>query len=116
MKARRSAAPTKVSPIHQRALEITLRDVKNEGTTGDVYENTSEGTKCTPQKRPFYTKMRRLHNNRQESVGLVGRKCIGCATIRGEGGPKIGSSPRRSIDPSAEHGVGSRWPDDSMTR
>jgi hypothetical protein len=30
------------------------RDVKNEGCSGDVYENKGRVTKCTPQKQVFY--------------------------------------------------------------
>ena len=95
---------------------LTPRDVKNEDRSGYVHENTGEGTKCTPKKRPFYTKMHPLHDNRQELVRLVGRKCKNYAINRGEGGPKIGSSAHRPIDPSEEHGVGFRWPDDPMVR
>jgi hypothetical protein len=40
-----------------RSGALPLRDVRNEGTTGDVYENTREWTKCTLKKRPFYRKM-----------------------------------------------------------
>jgi len=29
------------------------RDVKNEGTSGDVYENAGKRTKCIPPKCPF---------------------------------------------------------------
>jgi hypothetical protein len=42
---------------------LTPRDVRNEGRSGYVHENTGEGTKCTPKKRPFYTKMHPLHDN-----------------------------------------------------
>jgi hypothetical protein len=42
---------------------LGLRDVKNEGTSGDVYENTGEGTKCTPLNSAFCTKMQALRNS-----------------------------------------------------
>jgi hypothetical protein len=35
----------------------TLRDVKNEGTTGDVYENKGAVTKCLAKIKASYTKM-----------------------------------------------------------
>jgi hypothetical protein len=50
---------------HQGGL--TLRDVKNEGTTGDVYENKGDGDTMSSQKQGFYTKMHPLRDNRQES-------------------------------------------------
>ena len=60
------------------------RDVKNEGTSGDVYENTGDGTKCIPINPAFCTKMHPLRENLQKSVELCGRKCTGYAIIRGE--------------------------------
>jgi len=53
MKARRSTAPAKIFQTQERALEITLRDVKNEDRTGYMHENKGEGTKCTPQETAF---------------------------------------------------------------
>ena len=83
-----------------------LRDVKNEGTSGDVYENTGDDDNMSGEKPGFYTKMHSLREDQQESVGLLGRECIGYAIIRGEGGTKISSSPHPPIDPSAEPRVG----------
>jgi len=79
---------------------LTPRDVKNGTTSGDVYENKRRATNCTPINPAFYTKMQQLRDNRQQSAGLIGRKCTGCARIRGEGGPKIGSSDHRITSPS----------------
>jgi hypothetical protein len=50
MKVRRSAAPLNFPPTHERTFEITLRDVKNEGRPGDVYENTGGSDKMSPEK------------------------------------------------------------------
>jgi hypothetical protein len=72
---------------------LTLRDVRNEGTTGDVHENTGDGDKMSSEKHGFYTKMHPLRPNRQESVGLFGGKCMGYAIIRGEVTP---------LEPAAE--------------
>ena len=77
--------------------ELTLRDVKNEDRSGYVYENTEKDDKMSGKKTGFYTKMHQMNDNRQQSVGLVGRKCKNHAIIRGEVGPKVGSSAHRSI-------------------
>ena len=95
---------------------LALRDVKNEGRSGYVYENTGNDDKMSSYKTGFCTKMHPLREDQQESVGLMGRKCIGYAIIRDEVGYKIGSSDHRPIGPSEEHGVGFRWPDDPMVR
>ena len=76
---------------------LTLRDVKNEDRPGYMHENTGDDDKMSSEKHGFYTKMHQLHDNRQQSSGLIGRKCSGYAIIRGEGEPKIGSSAHRSI-------------------
>jgi hypothetical protein len=75
---------------------LTLRDVKNEGTSGDVYENTGDDDNMSGEKPGFYTKMRPIHDYRQQSVGIVDRGYTGYAINRGEGGPKISSSAHRS--------------------
>jgi hypothetical protein len=62
-----------------------------------VYENTGDDDKMSGEKTAFYTKLHQLHDNRQQSVGLIGRIWTDYAIIRGEGGPKIGSSAHRSI-------------------
>jgi hypothetical protein len=41
----------------------TLRDVKNEGTTGDVYQNKGDGDKMSSEKQDFCTKMHQLRDN-----------------------------------------------------
>jgi len=87
---------------------VTRRDVKNEGTSGDVYENKGDDDNMSSEKHDHFTKIHQLRGNRQHSVGLSGRKCTGCAIIRGEGIYKIGSSVHRFIDPSEEHAVGFR--------
>jgi hypothetical protein len=55
---------------------LTLRDVKNEGRPGYVYENTETDDKMSGEKTGFYTKMHSLRENHQESAGFLGRKCI----------------------------------------
>jgi hypothetical protein len=39
-----------------------LRNVKNEGTSGDVYENKASTTKCHAKNAAFYTKIHRMSN------------------------------------------------------
>src|ERR1700683_4419073 len=46
MKVRRSATRIKPSNLPS-GLEITQKDVRNEGTSGDVYENTRKWDKMT---------------------------------------------------------------------
>jgi len=46
-----------------------LRDVRNEGTTGDVYENKGEVTKCPDKNTALYTKMHQfamINKNRSD--------------------------------------------------
>ena len=74
---------------------LTHRDVKNEGTSGDVYENKGRATKCTHINTAFYTKMHQFRDNGRQSIGLFGRKCIGCVIIRGEVEP-LESALRRA--------------------
>jgi hypothetical protein len=47
------------------------KDVKNEGTSGDVYENKGEADKMSIEKHAFYTKMHPLRHHRQPSGGLL---------------------------------------------
>ena len=63
---------------------LTLRDVKNEDRTGNVYENTGDDDKMSGEKTGFYTKMHPLREDQQESVGFLGRECISY-TIRQDG-------------------------------
>ena len=42
---------------------LTLRDVKNEGTSGDVYENKGEDDKMSFEKPPVYMKMYEWRDN-----------------------------------------------------
>jgi hypothetical protein len=52
---------------------LTLRDVKNEDRSGYVHENTGNDDKMSSEKHGFYTKMHLLHDNRQQSAGLLGK-------------------------------------------
>jgi hypothetical protein len=63
---------------------LTHRDVKNEGTSGDVYENKGQETKCTHINTAFYTKMHELRDNERQSIGLFGRTCADHAINRSE--------------------------------
>jgi len=49
MKGKCIPAPVKISHTYQRALETSLRDVKNEGTSGDVHENTGDDDKMSSE-------------------------------------------------------------------
>jgi len=61
---------------------LTLRDVKNETTSGDVYENTGDDDKMSVQITGFYTKMHESHDHRQQSVGFIDGKYQGCTLKR----------------------------------
>jgi hypothetical protein len=63
---------------------LSHRDVKNEGTSGDVYENKGMATKCTPINTAFYTKMHQFRDNGRQAIGLLGRTCTDYAINRGE--------------------------------
>jgi len=78
--------------ISVRKGAVTPRDVKNEGRTGYVYENTSDDDKMSCENTGFYMKMHPFYDKRQQSVQIVDRGCTGYAINRGEGGPEIGSS------------------------
>jgi len=80
------------------------RDVKNETTSGDVYENAGGDDKMSCAKQGFFTKMHQSHDSRRQSVGFIGRKCRGYAIIRGECRPQIGPSAHRPLVPSEEPG------------
>ena len=91
-------------------------DVKNEGTSGDVYENKGKMTKCIVTNSASRTKMDQSHANRHQSGVLLGRACIGCATMRSEVGPKIGSSVPRPIVHRRSAGLVLDGPMKSMVR
>jgi hypothetical protein len=69
----------RLAPIlaaHQYAVKVrngalTLRDVRNEDRPGYVHENTGDDDKMSSEKHGFYTKMHLLHDNRQQSTGLL---------------------------------------------
>jgi len=50
---------------------LTLRDVKNEGRSGYVHENTGNDDKMSGYKTGFCTKMHPWRKNRQQSVGIL---------------------------------------------
>jgi len=62
-----------LSELLNRAL--TPRDVKNEGTSGDVYENKGGDDKMSCEIHLFFTKLHYYRHDRQPSTGLLGRKC-----------------------------------------
>ncbi len=53
---------------------LIRRDVKNEGRSGDVYENTREMTICQAIFRPFLQKIPEFCDNPRQSIGIVGGK------------------------------------------
>jgi hypothetical protein len=90
--------------LRVRAGTLTPRDVKNEGRSGYVYENTSDDDKMSIEKHGIYTKICHLHDNRRHSVGLFGRNCTNYAINRGEAGPS--ELPLGGCDESREVGCG----------
>jgi hypothetical protein len=68
-----SGRPTKVL-FKVRNDPWNQKDVENEGTSGDVYENKGKTTKCLVTNSASHTKMHQSHANRHQSVGLSGRK------------------------------------------
>lgn len=72
---------------------MALRDVKNEGTSGDVYENTGKVTICRAMVRPFCRKFRGFDDKLQESIRIAGRQCTSYAEIRGESAPTVRALP-----------------------
>jgi hypothetical protein len=58
-----------------RNAALSPRDVKNEDRSDYVHENKGQDDKMSGDLHGFYTKMHQLHGHRQESVGLLGRKC-----------------------------------------
>ncbi len=67
---------------------VTHRDVKNEGRSGDVYENTGEFDKMSGYCSSFLQKIPGFCENKRHSIRIVGRKCTGYAEIRGESATK----------------------------
>ena len=57
-------------------LGLPLRDVKNEGTSGDVHENKGEATKCTLTNSAFSQKTQDFGDNRRKSCPLVQKNLI----------------------------------------
>jgi hypothetical protein len=78
----------------------TRRDVKNEGTSGDVYENNGNDDKMSSEKHDFHTKMHPLREDQQESAGFLGREYISY-TIRQDG-------RRQTVDGKRGEQVGTR--------
>ena len=50
---------------------LSLRDVRNEGRTGYVYENTGDDDKMSSEIPAFYTNLHLLCGHRQVSIGLL---------------------------------------------
>jgi len=94
----------------------THKDVKNEGRSGNVYENKGRHNTMTDDysgfcawSAPFLQKLTKI----QRAFWPKTHKSNG---NWGEAGTRIGSSVHRVIDPSPQHGVTLRWPDDPMIR
>ena len=54
---------------------LTHKHVKNEDSSGDVYEKTGKATKCTPINPAFCTKMYQSLDNQTEIGRLFGQEC-----------------------------------------
>jgi hypothetical protein len=54
---------------------LTQKDVKNEGTSGDVYENKWVHDTMPIIDRASWPKMHKFRDNERQSIGLFGRKC-----------------------------------------
>ena|SRR5208282_1633633 len=102
----------------KRRDELTLRDVRNEGTSGDVHQNKGDGTNCLAKDRAFYTKMHQLSDDRQESCGFSARKCTDYAINRGEVAPTFKADPelgeasehaQLKVQPCTMRARGERW-------
>jgi hypothetical protein len=103
----RSAPPLWRLPntlIKVRNGALSPRDVKNEDRPGYMHENTGDDDRMASEKHGFYTKMHQMRDNRQHSVGLIGRKCT--QVTRKIGAKADPKSAHRPIDPWEEHGVG----------
>lgn len=53
----------------------TRRNVKNEGTSADLHENNGNDDKMSNEKQASYMKMHPFRDSRQQSSGIIGRKC-----------------------------------------
>jgi hypothetical protein len=67
----RSLIANRQSRIDNCQGAVALRDVKNEGRSGYVYENTGNDDKMSGYKTGFCTKMHPRRENRQRSVGIL---------------------------------------------
>jgi hypothetical protein len=67
----RSSIANRQSTIDNCQGALTLRDVKNEGRSGYVYESTGNDDKMSGYKTDFCTKMHLLRGNQDQSVGLL---------------------------------------------
>jgi hypothetical protein len=67
--------------IKVRKGALTHRDVKNEGTSGDVYENKGAHDTMPDNKSRFWHKMHKFRDKGRESVGFFGRECTDYAII-----------------------------------
>jgi hypothetical protein len=68
----------------RQAGELTGRDVKNEDRTDYIYENKEAARKNVRRSTSFLHENAPIGSNRQQSVGLLARKCTGYAIIQGE--------------------------------
>ena len=81
------------APRNPREGALMRRDVKNEGTSGDVYENKGEATNCQAIFRAFLQKIPDFCSNKRYSNGIAGRQCTGYTEIRGESAPTFRALP-----------------------
>jgi hypothetical protein len=64
-------------------LGLSLRDVKNEGTSGDVHENKGEATKCIPINLAFSQKTQDSGDNRGGILSIIAKRSYrSCRKIR----------------------------------
>jgi hypothetical protein len=96
---------------------LAHKDVKNEGRSGNVYENKGSADTMTDNYSGFCAWsvpfLQKLTEIRRTLLPKMHKRDDNW----GEAGVKIGSSVHRLIDPSTEHGVGweSRRPDPRVT-
>jgi len=71
--------PNTLIKVRNRAL--THKDVKNEGTSGDVHENKGVSDKMYGYLPGFWPKIHRFRDNGRQSIRFFGLKCTDCAII-----------------------------------
>jgi hypothetical protein len=100
----------------REAVLTQKKMLKDDDRSRNMYENKGNSDTMPDKLLGLWSLTAPILHKLALFFGHSKQKCANYATIWVKDGPQIGSSTHRPTDPSTEHGIGFRWPNDLMVR